>query len=73
MNIQPPSHPALFLDRDGVINREAGYITNTDGIEFMEHIFEICRFFKDQLYKVVVITNQSGIGRGIISEVSLHA
>ena len=68
MNIQPPSHPALFLDRDGVINREAGYITNTDGIEFMEHIFEICRFFKDQLYKIVVITNQSGIGRGIISQ-----
>lgn len=68
MNIQPPSHPALFLDRDGVINREAGYITNTDGIEFMEHIFEICRFFKDQLYKIVVVTNQSGIGRGIISQ-----
>ena len=68
MITQPPSHPALFLDRDGVINREAGYITNTDSIEFMEHIFEICRFFKDQLYKIVVITNQSGIGRGIISQ-----
>ena len=66
MNIQPPSHPALFLDRDGVINREAGYITNTNGIEFMEHIFELCRFFKDQSYKIVVITNQSGIGRKII-------
>jgi len=68
VNIHPSAHPALFLDRDGVINREAGYITNTDDIEFMEHIFEICRFFKNQFYKIVVITNQSGIGRGIISK-----
>jgi D-glycero-D-manno-heptose 1,7-bisphosphate phosphatase len=68
VSIHSSDYPALFLDRDGVINREAGYITNTDGIEFTEHIFEICRFFKNKFYKIVVTTNQSGIGRGIISQ-----
>ena len=64
---KPPPCPALFLDRDGVINKEDGYIDSISRIQFTEHIFDLCRFFKQKFYKIVIITNQSGIGRGIIS------
>ena len=60
-------NPALFLDRDGVINREVGHISTISKIEFSEDIFELCRFFKNKFFKIIIITNQSGIGRGMIS------
>ena len=66
MSKSPPC-PALFLDRDGVINKEDGYIDSISRIQFTEDIFDLCRFFKEKFYKIVIVTNQSGIGRGIIS------
>jgi D-glycero-D-manno-heptose 1,7-bisphosphate phosphatase len=62
-----PPYPALFLDRDGVINKEDGYIDSIARIQFTESIFDLCRFFKQKFYKIIIVTNQSGIGRGIIS------
>lgn len=59
--------PALFLDRDGVINKEVGYVSSSAQIEFNLEIFKICRFFKSVFYKIIIITNQSGIGRNIIN------
>lgn len=64
---QTSSYPALFLDRDGIINKEGGYISSISNIRFTEHIFDLCCFFKKKLFKIVIVTNQSGIGRGIIS------
>jgi D-glycero-D-manno-heptose 1,7-bisphosphate phosphatase len=64
---ESPACPALFLDRDGVINKEDGYIDRISRIQFTEHIFDLCRFFKQKFYKIIIVTNQSGIGRGIIS------
>jgi D-glycero-D-manno-heptose 1,7-bisphosphate phosphatase len=61
-------HPALFLDRDGVVNKEVGYISDTSKIVFMEHIFDLCHFFKEKSFKIVIVTNQSGIGRKIITD-----
>ena len=58
-------HPSLFLDRDGVINKEVGHISKPSHIEFSEGIFELCRFFKRKFFKIVIVTNQSGIGRRI--------
>lgn len=58
--------PALFLDRDGVINREVGYVSSASQLEFNSEIFKICRFFKSKGFKIIIITNQSGIGRNII-------
>lgn len=58
-------HPSLFLDRDGVINKEVGHISKLLHIEFSEGIFELCRFFKRKFFKIVIVTNQSGIGRRI--------
>ena len=63
-----PSKPALFLDRDGVINIDDGYINNISRIIFNDEIFEISRFFKQKDYKLIIVTNQSGIGRGLITK-----
>ena len=52
---------ALFLDRDGVINLDYGYVHRVRDFEFVPGIFELVKMTSK---KVVVITNQSGIGRG---------
>jgi D-glycero-D-manno-heptose 1,7-bisphosphate phosphatase len=60
---------ALFLDRDGVINVDRGYIHRSDQFEFVPGIFELARFWTNELRRlIVVVTNQSGIGRGHFDE-----
>jgi histidinol phosphatase-like enzyme len=60
---------ALFLDRDGVINVDRGYIHRSDQFEFVPGIFELARFWTNELQRpIVVVTNQSGIGRGYFDE-----
>ena len=57
---------ALFLDRDGVINVDRGYVHRPDQFEFIPGIFELAHFAVNQLrWSIVVVTNQSGIGRGL--------
>ena len=60
--------PALFLDRDGVINRNHGYVFTSSNFEFFPEIFDICRIAQELSMPIVVVTNQSGIGRGYFSE-----
>ncbi|MCS6905474.1 MAG: HAD-IIIA family hydrolase [Bacteroidia bacterium] len=58
----------LFLDRDGVINVDINrYITSIYEIQFYPPIFEIAYWAKQKDYKIVVITNQAGISRGLQS------
>ncbi len=61
-------HRALFLDRDGVINVDHGYVHKRDLFEFMDGIFEVVRKARELKYFVFVVTNQAGIGRGYYSE-----
>lgn len=63
---------ALFLDRDGVVNREVGYIFKPEQVEFKPGIFELCRSAQAMSYKLIIITNQAGIARGLYSEDELH-
>lgn len=63
---------ALFLDRDGVINREIEYLHRTEDFEFIQGVFETCQFFQKEGYLLVVITNQAGIARGYYSEDHFH-
>ena len=63
---------ALFLDRDGVINVNCGYVHLTDNFEFIDGIFDVARTAHAFGFKLVVITNQSGIGRGYFSERDFH-
>lgn len=63
---------ALFLDRDGVINIDKGYVHKIEDCEFVEGIFEICRLAAQNSYLLIVATNQSGIARGLYSEKDFH-
>ncbi|MDC3200286.1 HAD family hydrolase [Porticoccaceae bacterium] len=68
----PSRSRALFLDRDGVINVNHGYVHIIEKFEFIDGIFELVRAAHANDFKVVVITNQSGIGRGFYSEQQFH-
>lgn len=59
---------ALFLDRDGVINVNHGYVHRCEDFEFIDGIFDVARCARAANYRLVVITNQAGIGRGYYSE-----
>jgi D-glycero-D-manno-heptose 1,7-bisphosphate phosphatase len=63
---------AVFLDRDGVINVNHGYVHHSDNFEFIDGIFDVARSAHASGYKLIVITNQSGIGRGYYSEQQFH-
>ena len=57
--------PALFLDRDGVINEDYGYVHSQNNFDFIPEIFSLVSKAKALGYLCVVITNQAGIGRGM--------
>jgi D-glycero-D-manno-heptose 1,7-bisphosphate phosphatase len=59
---------ALFLDRDGVVNADAGYVHRIDQFEFIDGIFDLCTAAVAQGFDIVIVTNQSGIGRGLYTE-----
>ena len=59
---------ALFLDRDGVINVEKNYVHKIEEFMFIEGIFELVQLFIKKGFKIIVITNQAGIARGIYTE-----
>jgi D-glycero-D-manno-heptose 1,7-bisphosphate phosphatase len=59
---------ALFLDRDGVINVDHGYVHTTDQVDFVNGIFELVKFAKKANFLVIIISNQAGIGRGYYTE-----
>ena len=59
---------ALFLDRDGVVNRDHGYVFEKKNFDFYPEIFKICLFAQKSGMPIVIVTNQSGIGRGYFSE-----
>ena len=54
---------AIFLDRDGTIIKDAGYVHKIDDFELLPNAIKGLKLFKN--YKLFIITNQSGIGRGV--------
>ncbi|OSS42170.1 D-glycero-D-manno-heptose 1,7-bisphosphate phosphatase [Desulfurella amilsii] len=59
---------AVFLDRDGTIIRDPGYLKRFEDIKCLPNIKKSLKIFKQLGYKIIVITNQSGIARGYFSE-----
>ena len=59
---------ALFLDRDGTINVDKGYVHKIEDFRFIDGIFDLCRAARDKGFEIIVCTNQSGIARGYFTE-----
>lgn len=65
--------PCAFLDRDGVLNVDKGHVHTPDEFEWVPGAPEAVRMLNDAGFLVVVVTNQSGIGRGWYGEAEFHA
>ena len=59
---------AVFLDRDGVINVDTGYVYEVDDFQFIDGVIDAMLKLKQKGYLLVVVTNQSGIARGYFTE-----
>lgn len=59
---------ALFLDRDGVVNVDKHYLYRREDFEFVAGLFDLCRAAISAGYCLIIVTNQSGIARGLFTE-----
>jgi D,D-heptose 1,7-bisphosphate phosphatase len=73
MTSSSPKLPAVFLDRDGTIMHDADYCSRPDQVQVFDGISDALQRLKRAGYKIIVITNQSGIGRGFFTEEQYRA
>ena len=66
--MEAKGNPAVFMDRDGTINEERGYLRDPDGLNIMPEAFDAIKRINKNKLKAVIVTNQSGIARGYFSE-----
>ncbi len=64
----------LFLDRDGVLNRKIDhdYVRNWEQFEFLPGVEEALAICAEKFGRIIIVTNQRGVGRGLMSETDLH-
>jgi len=66
------SSKTLFLDRDGVINVNHGYVYRRQDFQFIEGIFTLCKRAQTKGYQIIIVTNQSGIARKYYSQLQFR-
>lgn len=64
----PGGHKAIFLDRDGTLMKDVGYCSKPGDVELLEGVCKLLPKLKAAGFKIIIITNQSGIGRGYSTE-----
>lgn len=64
---------AVFFDRDGTLNAERHYLSDPDQVELLPGVGKALRRLQDAGFRLFIVTNQSGIGRGYFTEAQLHA
>lgn len=69
----PPSRRAAFLDRDGVLNEDLGYVGTVERFRWMPEAAAALAFLKAHGFLVFVVTNQSGVARGLFDEGAVQA
>ena len=65
--------PAVFVDRDGTLIEEVNFLSRIEDLRLFPYTHESIKKLKDAGYLVIIVTNQSGIGRNIFDEASMHA
>lgn len=65
--------PAVFLDRDGTLIEEVNFLSRVEDLRLFPYTAESVRLLKENGFLVIVVTNQSGIGRGVYDEAAMHA
>src|SRR5258706_7342125 len=68
-----PLRPALFLDRDGVLNEDRGYVSRWEDFRWIPRAKEAVAAFNRARWLVIVVTNQSGVGRRYYTADAMHA
>jgi len=64
--------PAIFIDRDGTLIEEVDFLSSIDHLRLFDYTFEALEMLKDRGYLLIVVTNQSGIGRGLFDESAIN-
>jgi histidinol-phosphate phosphatase family protein len=67
------TRPAVFLDRDGTLMHEVNYCRDPAEVHLVDGAVEALRRLRDAGFRLVIITNQSGIARGLLTEADFHA
>lgn len=75
MNPEPQFGPgrAVFLDRDGTLNEERSYLGDPTQLVLLPGVGKALRRLQDAGFRLMIVTNQSGIGRGYYTEADMHA
>ncbi|MGC1616319.1 MAG: D-glycero-beta-D-manno-heptose 1,7-bisphosphate 7-phosphatase [Candidatus Acidiferrum sp.] len=68
-----PLRPAVFLDRDGTISEEVGYLNHVSRFRILPRVADAIRRLNEAGLPVIVVTNQSGVGRGYFPESLVHS
>ena len=65
-------HPAIFIDRDGTLIEEVNFLSRVEDLRLFPFTRDAVKLLKEQGFLVIVVTNQSGIGREIYTEAAMH-
>lgn len=72
MNSQNNLQPAVFIDRDGTLIEEVNFLSRVEDLSLFPFTQKAIRLLKDRGFLIIVVTNQSGIGRNIYDEAAMH-